>query len=80
MNIGACENSTCASPVSQDINPDAWQCVPFVQVNLSLLDHDVREPPTHTTDHGQCEHHLATSINIGVEDTQDVLKLVVRYY
>jgi len=51
----------------------------FVQVNIGLLANDVGVATTDTLDFGQGVHDLALAINIGVEETQNVLKLLVGF-
>jgi len=47
----------------------------LVQVDIGLLADQVGVPTTHTLDLGQGVHNLLLSINIGVEETQDELKV-----
>jgi hypothetical protein len=50
---------------------------PLVHVNLSLLADQVGEAAADTLDLGQGIHDLLLTVNVGVEDTQNVLKLLV---
>ena len=46
---------------------------PLVQIDVGLLADDVGVPPTNTFDLGQCVHDLARSIDVGVQQTENVL-------
>lgn len=46
---------------------------PLVEVNIGLLADQVGVPSSNTLDLGQGVHDLALSINVGVEQTQNVL-------
>lgn len=46
---------------------------PLVQVDIGLLADQVRVPTTDTLDLGQGVHDLAATVNVGVEETQNVL-------
>lgn len=48
----------------------------LVEVDVGLLADDVCETATDTLDLGQGVHDLALSVNVGVEETQDVRKLL----
>ena len=48
-------------------------CAPLVEVNISLFAYDVCVTTSDTLDLGQGVHNLALSINVGVEETQNVL-------
>ncbi len=50
-------------------------CSPLVEVNISLLADNVGVTTTNTLDLGQGVHDLALSIDVGVEETQDVLQV-----
>jgi len=50
----------------------------LVDVDFRLLADEVRESATASLDSGQREHHLLATINVGVEDTQDVLEIRAR--
>ena len=47
----------------------------LVHVNVGLLADDVGETATDTLDGGHGVHHLLLAINVGTEDTQDVLEI-----
>ncbi|KAE9537620.1 hypothetical protein AGLY_006643 [Aphis glycines] len=47
----------------------------FVKVNIGLFQYNVGKPSTNTFDGGHGEHDFTFAINVGTEDTQDVLKL-----
>jgi len=49
----------------------------LVEIHFSFLAHHICEPTADTTDLSDCERNLVTSIDIGVEDTQNVLELVL---
>lgn len=49
---------------------------PLRQINVGLLENDVGVSPTDTLNRGHGEHNLLPTIDVGVEDTQDVLKLL----
>ena len=48
--------------------------VPLADINLSLLAHGSGETATNTLDGGQGVDDLLLAINVGVEDTQNVLE------
>jgi hypothetical protein len=50
---------------------------PLVQVDIGLLADQVGETTTNTLDVSQGVHDLTLTINVGVEETQDVLELVL---
>jgi len=50
----------------------------LVLVDVCLLADHVRHTPTDTLDDGQGVHDLLASVNIGVEDTQNVLEVLVN--
>lgn len=50
---------------------------PLVEVNIGLLADDVRVAATNTFDLGQGVHDLALAIDVGIEQTKDVLELLV---
>ena len=52
---------------------------PLVHVDISLLANNVSETPSNTLDGGQSKHNLLLSINVGVQYTQNVLKVFVRH-
>ena len=47
--------------------------VPLVQIDISLLAHQVGISATDTLDSGQGIHNLLLAIDVGVEETQDEL-------
>jgi len=47
--------------------------VPLGQIDVGLLADDVGVPSTNTLDLGQCVHDLAFSIDVGVQQTENVL-------
>lgn len=49
----------------------------LVHVDIGLLAHQVGVPTTHTLDGSQGEHDLLLPLNVGVEETKDVLELVL---
>lgn len=49
---------------------------PLAHVNLSLLAGEVGEAATNTADGGQGVHDLLLAIHVGVQHTQNVLKVV----
>lgn len=49
--------------------------IPLVQINIGLLAHQVGVAATDTLDLGQGVHDLLLAVNIGVEQTQDVLEV-----
>ena len=49
---------------------------PFVQIDVSLLTDDVGVPSTDTLDFGQGVHDLALSIDVSVQQTEDVLVMM----
>lgn len=51
---------------------------PFVHVHIGLLAHDVGKPAADTLNGGESEHDLLLSIDVGVQDTQNVLEVFVR--
>ena len=48
---------------------------PLVQIDIRLLADQVGVPTTNTLDLGQGVHDLLLTINISVEETQDVLEV-----
>merc|ERR1719337_7687 len=50
----------------------------LLEVDLSLLAHHVGEAAADTLDGGDGEGHLVTPIDVGVQNTQNVLELVLR--
>lgn len=50
--------------------------LPFLEVNLSLFADNVGEPSPKTLDGGHSIHDVLLAINIGVQHTQNVLKVV----
>jgi len=49
--------------------------VPLGEVNIGLLANQVGVTATNTLDLGQGDHDLLLAVNIGVEQTQDVLEV-----
>lgn len=49
----------------------------LLQVNVGLLAHQVGVSSAHTSDLGQGVHDLDSTINVGVQQTQDVLERTV---
>lgn len=49
--------------------------IPLVEVNIGLLADQVGVTATDTLDLGQGVHDLLLAVNIGVEQTQDVLEV-----
>jgi hypothetical protein len=47
----------------------------LLQVNVRLLADDVSEPTANTGDDGQGKHDLASTINVGIEKTQNMLEI-----
>ena len=47
--------------------------VPLVEIHISLLAHQVRVSASDTLDLSQSVHDFTLSVNIGVEETQNVL-------
>jgi len=47
----------------------------FVQVDVSLFQDNVGKPSTDTLDGGHGEHDFTFAIDVGAEDTQNVLEL-----
>ena len=56
-----------------------FACRPFLEVNLSLLAHNVGKSPSKTLDGGHGVHDVLLAVNIGVENTQNMLKVVCSY-
>lgn len=50
-------------------------CIPLGQVDVGLLADQVGVAATDTLDLGQGVHDLLLSINVGVEETQNVLEV-----
>ncbi|YCL18901.1 hypothetical protein KP2612_002165 [Komagataella phaffii] len=48
----------------------------LVQINISFLTNQVRVSTTHTTNGGQSVHDLDSTINIGVQQTQNMLETI----
>lgn len=51
-------------------------CTPLLEVNLSLLAHNVGESPSQTPDRGHGVHDVLLAVNIGVQHTQNMLEVV----
>jgi len=51
----------------------------FVHIDVCLLADEISKTATDTLNGCQCKHYLLASIDIGVEDTKNVLKLFVGY-
>ena len=49
--------------------------VPLRQIDIGLLAHQVGVTATDTLDLGQGDHDLLLAVNIGVEQTQDILEV-----
>lgn len=49
---------------------------PFVEIHIGLLAHNVRVAATNTLDLRQGIHDLALSVDIGVQETKNVLKIM----
>lgn len=47
--------------------------IPLRHVNVGLLAHQVGVPATNTLDLGEGKHDLALALDVGVEQTQNVL-------
>jgi len=47
----------------------------FIQVNVGLFQYNVWKPSTDTLDGGHGEHDFTFAIDVGTEDTQNVLEL-----
>jgi hypothetical protein len=52
---------------------------PLIEVNIGLLADNVGVTTSNTLDLGQGVHDLPLSINVGVEETEDVLELHVGF-
>ena len=52
---------------------------PFFEVDIGLLADKIGVPPANTLDFSQSVHDLALAIDVGVEETQDVLYLSNQY-
>jgi len=50
----------------------------LVEIDIGLLAYQVGIPPAHTFDFGQGIHDFSLSVDIGVEETKNVLELLVR--
>lgn len=51
---------------------------PLVHIDISLLADEVSKTPPDTFDGGESEHDLLLTVHIGVQNTQNVLKFLVR--
>ena len=49
---------------------------PLVQIDVGLLANDVGVSPTNTLDLGQGVHNLSLSIDVGVQQTENVLTII----
>jgi hypothetical protein len=58
------------------IHARGWreECVPLVQVDIGLLAHKVGVSATDTLDLGEGVHNLLLSIDVGVQETQDLFE------
>lgn len=50
---------------------------PLVHVDISFFAANVSESPANTFDRGKSEHYLLLPINVRVQDTQNVLEILV---
>ena len=48
---------------------------PLVEIDTRSLADEIGEATTNTLDGGKSVHNLSATINVGVEDTQDVLEI-----
>lgn len=62
----------------QPIHAITQHYVPLLQIDIGLLADNVGESATDTTNLGQSVHDLDLSINVGVEETQDVVEVLRR--
>lgn len=51
--------------------------VPLIHVDVGLLADNVCESPPDTLDRGEGEHDLLFAVDIGVQNTKNVLKILV---
>lgn len=65
----ALQKKGLAAGISRSDTGDA----PLVEINIGLLADNVGIPPSNTLDLGQGVHDFSFTINVGVEETQDVL-------
>lgn len=52
------------------------KAVPLVEIDLSNLEDEVGESSSNTSDNSQSEHDLASTVDVGVLDSQNVSELV----
>jgi len=69
------QNTPTPHPIRK--NSTQHQHIPLVEVDVSLLADHGGETTSNTSDLGQGENNLVASINVGVEDTKDVVKLLL---
>lgn len=50
---------------------------PFVHIDVGLLAHDVGEATANTLDGGERKHNLLLTIDIRVENTKNMLEILV---
>jgi hypothetical protein len=60
-----------------DGKPNQKRTLPFTHVYVCLLANKVRKSSPHSLDGGQGKHDLLSSINIGIEHTQNMLKILI---
>jgi hypothetical protein len=53
--------------------------VPLVHVYIGLLADNVRKTATNTFDGGKSKHNLLFAINVGVQNTKNVLEFLICY-
>lgn len=56
-----------------ELRTTEWKHIPLVEVNIRLLANKVGVTTSNTLDLRQSVHNLALSVNISVEQTQNVL-------
>ena len=51
--------------------------IPLAEINLSLLADSSSKTTTNTLDRGQSIHNLLLTINVGIENTENVLEFTL---
>lgn len=69
-------NASLAWPARRAGASQGGRGAPLVDVHLGLLAADVGEAAADTPDGGQREHDLLLAVDVGVQHTQNVLKLI----
>jgi hypothetical protein len=51
--------------------------LPLIQINLSFFAYEIGKPPANSTNGCKSKHNLLFAIDVGVENTQNVLEIIL---